>query len=287
MAGSASGSTRARPRPRALPAAGRTRPATPLRLAVVGKGGAGKSVIAGTMARLLARRGHRVLALDSDLMPGLALSLGAEAPADPPLNEAAEKDDRGRWRFRPGIGPVRAAQRYATPAPDGVRLLQCGKVGPEGRAAIMPSLQAYYKVIHGLAGARAMRAWTFVGDLPAGPRQTAFDWAPFADTLVLVVEPTWQSGLTARRITRIALTRPGVTVLPVANKVADAADARRIQEILGRPAFAAVPADDSIVDADRRGASLLDHSPRAPAVVAIERLIDRLEAPTLRRVTAA
>jgi CO dehydrogenase nickel-insertion accessory protein CooC1 len=52
-----------------------------LRLAVVGKGGAGKSVIAGTLARLLARRGERVLALDSDLLPGLALSLGAEQPA--------------------------------------------------------------------------------------------------------------------------------------------------------------------------------------------------------------
>jgi len=30
----------------------------PLRVVVVGKGGAGKSVIAGTMARLLARRGR-------------------------------------------------------------------------------------------------------------------------------------------------------------------------------------------------------------------------------------
>jgi CO dehydrogenase maturation factor len=43
-----------------------------LRVAVVGKGGAGKSLIAGT----LARRGHHVLALDVDTLPGLALSLG-------------------------------------------------------------------------------------------------------------------------------------------------------------------------------------------------------------------
>ena len=47
-----------------------------LRVALVGKGGAGKSVIAGTLARILARRGHRVLALDVDTLPGLALSLG-------------------------------------------------------------------------------------------------------------------------------------------------------------------------------------------------------------------
>jgi cellulose biosynthesis protein BcsQ len=35
-------------------------------LATAGKGGAGKSVLAGTLARILARRGHRVLAVDSD-----------------------------------------------------------------------------------------------------------------------------------------------------------------------------------------------------------------------------
>ncbi len=39
---------------------------------MVGKGGAGKSVISGTMARVLARDGNRVLALDSDLLSFLA-----------------------------------------------------------------------------------------------------------------------------------------------------------------------------------------------------------------------
>jgi hypothetical protein len=32
-----------------------------------------------------------------------------------------------RWRLKPGIGPVRAVQRYAAHAPDGTRLLQIGK----------------------------------------------------------------------------------------------------------------------------------------------------------------
>ena len=46
------------------------------RVAFIGKGGAGKSFIAGTVARLLARRGDNVLALDIDTMPGTALTLG-------------------------------------------------------------------------------------------------------------------------------------------------------------------------------------------------------------------
>ena len=87
-----------------------------LRLAVAGKGGAGKSTIAGTLCRLLARRGMRVLALDSDMQPGLAYSLGADVPDDPPLNAAAERDGEGAWRLRRGIGPVRAVERRADQA---------------------------------------------------------------------------------------------------------------------------------------------------------------------------
>ena len=47
-----------------------------MKLAVAGKGGSGKTSISGTMARLLARRGNRVLAIDGDSNPNLALTLG-------------------------------------------------------------------------------------------------------------------------------------------------------------------------------------------------------------------
>ena len=252
-----------------------------MRIAVVGKGGAGKSVIAGTAARILARRGHRVLALDSDLMPGLAFSLGAASPAEPALSAAAERGEDGRWRLRKGIGPVRAVRRYTVAAPDGVRLLECGKVGAEGLAPIMGAVNAFYQVIHRLPRAAALRDWTVIGDLPAGPRQTAFDWAPYADTFLVVVEPTWKSALTARRILRIARSRPGVRALAVANKVGAAADAERVEALVGEPLAAAVPEDDAVAGAERLGRALLDHAPSSAAVGAIDGLVQRLELRTI------
>ena len=49
-----------------------------MKLAVAGKGGAGKTTIAGTLARVMAERGHRVVAIDDDSNPNLALTVGVD-----------------------------------------------------------------------------------------------------------------------------------------------------------------------------------------------------------------
>ncbi len=248
-----------------------------MRLAVVGKGGAGKSVIAGTMARLLAREGRPVLALDSDLLPGLSISLGSGPdPIEPPLNAAAERDENGRWRLRRGIGPVRAVQRYSTAAPEGIRLLQLGKAPREGIQPIMGSINAFYKVVHRLSEATAFHEWTILGDLPAGPRQAAFDWAPYAETFVVVVQPGSQSVLTARRVARIARMRRDAKAVFVANRVRSAEDVRLVEKMVGEPVLAKVPVDDDVADAERMGVAPIDHAPDSPAIQAIGELVARL-----------
>jgi CO dehydrogenase maturation factor len=253
----------------------------PLRVVMVGKGGAGKSVVAATMARILARRERHVLALDTDTMPGLALSLGAESVSSPPLTEAVEEED-GCWRLKPGIDPVEAVKRFARPAPDGVRVLEVGDQFPGGKPPITPSVHAFYQVIHGLPEAVELQDWTMIGDHPAGPRQTTHDWAPYADTLLVATEPTWKSALTARRLVDLADAREA-TVLPVATKVTGPDDVERVERILGRPVAATVPADDAVAEADRLGVALIDHAPASPAAQAIESLVDSLVAGTMVR----
>ena len=247
----------------------------PLRVVIVGKGGAGKSVIAGTMARILARRGRKVLALDTDTLPGLALSLGAESADTPPLAAAVDKVGGGCWRLKKGIGPVRAVQRYSTPAPDGVRVLELGDQAPGGDPPLTPSVHAFYQVVHALPEARALKDWTMVGDHPAGPRQTAHDWAPYADTLLLVTEPSWKSALTARRVADIGEAR-GSAILPIASKIEGPGDVSLVEQILGREVAASVPADEAVAATDRRGVALIDYAPQSEAVKAIESLVDGL-----------
>ncbi len=249
-----------------------------MRVAIIGKGGAGKSVISGTLARISARRGERVLAFDSDTMPGLARSLGIEECVEPPLRDAAERPEGGRWRMKPGIGPVTAVRRYARAAPDGVLLLQIGKWGvaaAEDRASYQASTQAYLSVVNRILEARTFRDWALVGDSAAGPRHIAGNYAAFADTYLVVVEAGWQSVLTARRVARLARMREG-RALFVANKVRGASDRRLIEERLGEPAFATIPFDPAVDEADRLGIALIDHAPRSRGTRAIERLLDEI-----------
>ncbi len=108
------------------------------RIAVCGKGGSGKTTIAGTLARALARRGHRVLAVDGDSNPNLAITLGIpadRADAITPLPRTLierRTDESGSQRVVLLEPPEEIIRRYGVPAPDDVTLLLMGKVDHAG-----------------------------------------------------------------------------------------------------------------------------------------------------------
>ena len=259
----------------------------PLWIAVIGKGGSGKSVIAGTLARILARRGHSVLALDSDPMPGLTLSLGAEEPAEPPLNAAAENYEKFRWRLKKGIGPVRAIQRFSIDAPDGVRLLTLGKADKDGLTHIQGSVLAYHDTVNRLHQAKTSRDWVLIGDVPAGPRQVGAGFAAFAKTYLVVVEPGWASALAGRRVARVAKARGVTDARFIASKVEGSRDVKHVEKLVGASVYASIPKDTAVSEAERAGVALLDAAPGSSAVRAIERLADALVGPRLPEEVSA
>ncbi|HUR17869.1 MAG TPA: ArsA-related P-loop ATPase [Acidimicrobiales bacterium] len=247
-----------------------------MRVAFVGKGGVGKSAIAGTFARALARRGDPVLALDSDPMPGMAFSLGLERSDAPMPDEAVEERQEGetgpRYRLRTGLSAEEAVERYATLAPDGVRFLQFGKHrGQVG--TIIRSQFAFRQIIQELPEER----WSLVGDLPGGTRQAFGGWGDYADTVFVVVEPTAKSLLTGRRLARLAgLDKAPGEVVAIANKVRDPGDVELVERRTGLDVVATVGWDEALAEAERQGAAPIDVAPDSPAVRAVESLVDRM-----------
>ncbi len=95
-----------------------------MKLAVAGKGGSGKTSISGTMARLLARDGRRVLAIDGDSNPNLALTLGIPAErmsAMPTLPRDLLDRSGGSASLTKTLEEICAS--HSVEGPDGVTLL--------------------------------------------------------------------------------------------------------------------------------------------------------------------
>ena len=245
-----------------------------IRVAFVGKGGAGKSTIAGTFARLLSRRGQPVLALDSDPLPGLPYSLGVGVDDHPIPDDVvvAGPEGRPRWVLRPGLDAHTVVERYAARGPDGVRYLQFGNLWGHVMA-LQRAQHAWSQVVEELDRDR----WHLVGDLPGGTRQAMFGWAKYADAVCVVVEPTVKSLHTARRLLTLSDARWGPSrLLLVVNKARDPSDGARISERLGLEAAAVLPADPEAALADRRGAAPLDAAPHGALAGAVGGLVDHV-----------
>jgi len=95
-----------------------------MKIAIAGKGGSGKTSISGTMARLLARSGHRVLAIDGDSNPNLALTLGIPSErmgGMPTLSrDLLERTPEGAHLTKP-LDEI--CKTHSVTGPDGVTLL--------------------------------------------------------------------------------------------------------------------------------------------------------------------
>lgn len=238
-----------------------------MRIAFIGKGGTGKSVVAGTIARLLASEGERVLALDFDTMPGLAYSVGIAEPdlATLPESLGVRRKKKG-WTLNRPILARTLVRRHAAAGPDGIRFLQLGKL-PGG---VKPGSTVAFRHV-----AETFREddWHLVGDLAAGTRQGFFGWAGFADLVAIVAEPASAALVSARRLRRLAESMPHARFGLVATKVPDPDAVEEMRRAVNLPVWAAIPYDREVLGAERQGRPLLDASPCGPAARAIRELL--------------
>jgi CO dehydrogenase maturation factor len=247
-----------------------------MKLAIAGKGGAGKTTISGTLARQLARQGYGVLALDNDLNPNLPLTVGipAERMIDMPTLDAdvAHVVD-GRLELARTMEEIQAA--HAMEAPDGVTVL----VAHEPKKADTGCMGRYHMAMRAVVGgAENSQNYIVILDTEASTEHLKVGTAKHVDVLYAVVEPYYKSLESGRRV--LALARDlGIEHLALlANKVRPG-ELEIVEEFarehdLG--VIGSIPFDECFYHAERAAVAPIDYAPDAPAVVAIGKLARKL-----------
>ena len=163
-----------------------------IRLGIVGKGGVGKTTVAGLVARAYVERGQRFVAIDTDSNPNLGLSLGltlAETEDVPVLPRS----------IIVGTGGSTTADRliaeYGRDTPAGPTLLSAIRVAEAGAGCTCGG----HATVRGMLADALSDVDVVLVDMEAGLEHLSRSGGTlaYADVLLVVYEPTRWSATTS------------------------------------------------------------------------------------------
>lgn len=252
-----------------------------MNVAVTAKGGVGKTILAGTLARAFGANGQDVLAIDHDADPNLAISLGVPRERDVPpvpadlVEQVETADGETEWDLaRPS---TEVLDEFGVGAPDGVTLLQARTVEADSGDFVL----GHVAVSTLLEDGNGDRGDVTIVDMPAGLEY--FGIIKHVDVMLVVVEHASTALETFRTMDLYARNELGVTEISViANDVRTDDDLAAIREYCGAhetdtEIAAVVPHDEAISRAEREGVAPMDYAPDCPSVAAIRALAADLE----------
>jgi len=255
-----------------------------MKIAISGKGGVGKTLMAGVLAEFFTNKGFTVLAIDADPTPNLALTLGIpaeEASKIVPISENAQLIESKTQTGVPGVYNLSFTvediiEQFSVKTPYNVSLLVMGTVRNAGGGCMCPANTVIRALLHHLL---VKRKEAVVTDMEAGVEHMGRATAEHVDTMLIVTDSSLKSMETAKKL--YALTKDlGIKrAFIVGNKVANSEEGKLIEKFAskdGMPLLGLIPYDEQILKADISGETPLQYAEVSKGVATIRRIGEKL-----------
>ncbi|OGO30975.1 MAG: carbon monoxide dehydrogenase [Chloroflexi bacterium RBG_16_56_11] len=239
-----------------------------MKIAISGKGGVGKTLLAAFLSQTFADSGFSVIAIDADPDANLAATLGFPEPDKiTPLSEMEDLIEE-RVGVRPGAsGSFFSLNPRVDDLPesysvkrDGIRLMVMGRIKRGGTGCYCPEgalLQALLKHL------LLQRNEVVIMDMEAGIEHLSRGTTRAVDKLIIVVEPGRRSIETARTIIELAQDIGLKSIAAVGNKIRTESDKQFIESSLpGLEILGYISHNPAITEADLANHSLFNSSPQ-------------------------
>lgn len=199
-----------------------------MKLAITGKGGTGKSTIAGILTHYYKNDGYKVLAVDADPDANLASAIGI--PAEKASSIIPISEQRKLIKERTGANPGQFGQLFKMnptvhDIPDefcidyqGIKLLVMGAIRKGGSGCACPENVLLRSLLSEII---LNRDEVIIVDMEAGIEHLGRATAKSIDKMIIIVEPGSRSIATAKKIMRMAKEIAIQSLVIVGNKIQD------------------------------------------------------------------
>jgi CO dehydrogenase maturation factor len=232
-----------------------------MKIAVAGKGGVGKTLIAGGLAMGFYTREMKTIAIDADSSPNMGLTLGLTAEETRKILPISENKQLVESKTDSGYSHVYnlnfkvddIIQQYAIPTPLGPDLIVMGTVHSMG-AGCMCAPTAVIRAL--LRHLYVETNEAVVMDLEAGVEHIGRGTARQMDALLIVADSNMKSLEIAKHIHELANAAGMQNLYLIGNRVMNPAQKEAIASFATQNVIlilATVPWDQKIIDADMVG----------------------------------
>jgi CO dehydrogenase maturation factor len=255
-----------------------------VKIAVTGKGGVGKTLVAGVLAHFFVKKGLKVLAIDADPTPNLALTLGIPLKQAKNIVPISENTNLIESKTETGIASIYnlsftvedIIDKFSVGSPYGVNLLVMGTVRSAGSGCMCPANAVVRALLYHLL---VKRDEVVVMDMEAGIEHMGRGTAKHVEIMLIVVDSSLKSLETARKLQSLARQAEIKKIFVIGNKVMSQDEKKLIEkfvtsnniELLGF-----IPYDEQVLRADMKGESPLKYAEESKGIKSIQEMGEKL-----------